>query len=511
MDKLSRSLRGRIGESLKSVNAAPSLAQVTTASFEALRKYTAADRAEIIEGNRALAIRLLQETVAIDSTFAEAWRKLGIILTNAGRPRAAIDSALEAAYRHRHRTSPMERAFIEATYFSSRGANRDRAKGVAAYEEMLRLGDSTRAANNLALRLVTRREFARAETLYRTALRRDPGLARLTVPNLYGALVSQNKVAAAESILAEWRSRFPENQALRRGPVNLLYTKGDLAGYRRAVDSAIAAGDTLDDRWAKQRKGDVALLDGRFREFHKTWNELFPINPKDPGQVLRSYLNIPYQFRFEFFDATERSRLIRELEAAVAAAQASGEANLPYLDLAGAYSRMDRPDRARIWLARYDAEVKDTVQRRLNLPGHQRTEASVLLAEGKFLESAALYRQADRLPDGPNGGCMTCLPTNLAFVFAEAAMPDSAIFYAQQALTIYDPNRISDYRDQFLLPLFNRLLGELYEKKGDRVKAVEHYRTLIEQWKNADPELQVIVEDLKRRVKRLSDIEGTSR
>ena len=222
-------------------------------------------------------------------------------------------------------------------------------------------------------------------------------------------------------------------------------------------------------------------------------------------------VNIPNQFRFEFFDATAQATLIREFEAAVAAAQASGEANLPYLDLAGRYSRMDRPDRARSWLARYDAEVKDTVQRRLNLAGHQRAEANMLLAEGKFLESAALYRQADRLPDGPNGTCMTCLPTNLAFVFAEADMPDSALFYGQQALTIYDPFRISDYRDQFLLPLFNRLLGELYEKKGDRVKAAEHYRKVIEQWKNADPELQVIVNDLKARVRRLSDAEGIPR
>src|SRR6185503_5303889 len=180
VDKLSRSMRGRIGESLKSVNAAPSLAAVTTASFEALRKYTEADRAEIVEGDRLRAVRLLREAVAIDSTFAEAWRKLGIILQNQNRPPVVIDSAFLAAYRHRNRTSPRERAMIEATYLSSFGPNRDRAKGVLAYEEMLRMGDSTRSANNLALRLVGRREFARAETLYRAAIRLNPDLARLS-------------------------------------------------------------------------------------------------------------------------------------------------------------------------------------------------------------------------------------------------------------------------------------------------------------------------------------------
>jgi hypothetical protein len=43
------------------------------------------------------------------------------------------------------------------------------------------------------------------------------------------------------------------------------------------------------------------------------------------------------------------------------------------------------------------------------------------------------------------------------------------------------------------------------------VKAVEHYRKVIDLWKNADPELQVIVEDLKQRVRRLTDIEPTPR
>jgi hypothetical protein len=29
----------------------------------------------------------------------------------------------------------------------------------------------------------------------------------------------------------------------------------------------------------------------------------------------------------------------------------------------------------------------------------------------------------------------------------------------------------------------------LYEKKGDKAKAVEHYKKFLEIWKNADPDL----------------------
>jgi tetratricopeptide (TPR) repeat protein len=514
VDKLSRALRGRIGESLKAVNATPSLAQVTTASFEALRKYTEADRAELVAGDRPRAIRLLQETVAIDTTFAEAWRKLGILYRNSGRSRELIDTALTAAYRHRNRASPHERAMIEAAYFSTPGPNRDRAKGIAAYEELLRLGDSTAPANNIAIALNTRREFARAETLYRAAIRLNPELGRLAVPNLYFALVLQNKIAAAESLLGEHRDRFATNATLRRGPVSLLYVKGDVPGYRRAIDSVRTKGDSLDRTWAKTQTAELALLDGKFREFYRIWNELSPIDPKDHRARLNAVSSIPSQYKGAFYGKAARDSLIMELESQIAALQAQdgADVHLPYFNIIEPFAYLGRPDRARVWLARYDAEVKnDTVRARSERPARQRAEATILSAEGKAPEAVALFRQADRLPDGPANNCLTCLPTWLAFTFNDGGMVDSAIVYLHQALTIHDPNRISDWRDPFIIPEFNQMLGEAYEKKGDRVKAVEHYRKVIEHWKNADPELQVVVEDLKRRVRRLSDNEGVPR
>ena len=45
-----------------------------------------------------------------------------------------------------------------------------------------------------------------------------------------------------------------------------------------------------------------------------------------------------------------------------------------------------------------------------------------------------------------------------------------------------------------------RRLGELYEQRGDTAKAVEYYNEFVELWKDADPELQPQVEDVKRRL-----------
>jgi tRNA A-37 threonylcarbamoyl transferase component Bud32/tetratricopeptide (TPR) repeat protein len=506
VDKLSRSLRGRIGESLRSVNAAPSLAEVTTASFEALRKYTEADRAEVIDGERPRAIRLLREAVAIDSTFAEAWRRLGVVQQNAGQPPVVTDTAYEAAYRHRHRTSPRERAFIEATYFSSTGPNRDRAKGVLAYEEMLRLGDSARAANNLAIRLTTRREWARAETLYRVSARLRPDLQRLSLPNLLFPLIFQQKFAEAESVLAIVRPRFPENANVRRTHINLRYLKGDLAGYRKGVDSVLAMGDTLDREWAKRRYAELQLLDGRVKEFTRLVDEIANRDLSKPRERLARALEVSAFARMDLLG--EREEAVRELDEAIAAA----EREIPpggwdYFTIIDFYSLADDPQKARRWLTRYDAEVRDTFRLRLLQPGRFRVEGEVLISEGKFAEGIALIRRSEMFPDGPVGNCLVCIPMFLSFAFDRARMADSTVHYMELALRTYDPNRMPDIRDPIIIPLFNKRLGELYEAQGNRGKAVEHYRKVMELWQNGDPELQVIVNDLRSRVRRLSDNE----
>jgi len=76
---LTRSLRRQMGESLKHVQASAGLAQVTTASIDALEKYTAAQRA-MTQGDPDKAIPLFKEAVKIDTGFASAYRGLAVAL-----------------------------------------------------------------------------------------------------------------------------------------------------------------------------------------------------------------------------------------------------------------------------------------------------------------------------------------------------------------------------------------------------------------------------------------------
>jgi hypothetical protein len=53
----------------------------------------------------------------------------------------------------------------------------------------------------------------------------------------------------------------------------------------------------------------------------------------------------------------------------------------------------------------------------------------------------------------------------------------------------------------------HKRLGELYEAKGDREKALSHYLAFIALWKDADPVLQPKVAEVKARVARMKDSE----
>ena len=47
-------------------------------------------------------------------------------------------------------------------------------------------------------------------------------------------------------------------------------------------------------------------------------------------------------------------------------------------------------------------------------------------------------------------------------------------------------------------------LGELYEARGDRAKAIENYSRFVDLWKDADPVLQPTVREAKARMVKLT-------
>src|SRR6266700_989216 len=163
VDRLSGRLRERIGESLKTIRSSDPLEQVTTRSLEALRKYSqgvrASDAADMVR-----AVTLLEDAIALDTTFAMAYRKLAVVLSNSGGAQSRIAAAATQAFRHRDRLTPFERDLAEAYYYTR--VEYDPAKTEAVYRAALeQQPENGVPLNNLSLLFNSLRRFPEAESL----------------------------------------------------------------------------------------------------------------------------------------------------------------------------------------------------------------------------------------------------------------------------------------------------------------------------------------------------------
>jgi tetratricopeptide (TPR) repeat protein len=512
-DRLTRELRGKAGESLRSVQAAAPLADVTTTSLDALRKYSEGARYHDVLADWPNAIAKFREAVAIDSNFAMAWRKLGAALGNEGRPASEANAALEQAHRHRDHLSPGERDYEEAYYYVQ-GPGRDRAKGTALYEGLVRQGDAT-AAVNLALVYLSRRQQALAESTYAKAT--GAGAARaLAMHEITWPQMNLGHWAQAESSAAAAERAFPNNST---GPIvraYLLYHAGALDSLQRYLDALRRSPRTDLRPEASYQAGNLALVQGRLKRglslFSESGTEAAAL-----GNVANLVADTANVIRIELATLGDSPRGVERLDAVLSRSQLKGMAldDRPYFSVARTFARLGHPERARAVLTEYDRDVRDTTYRRVHEPQLHGALGEIALAENKPSEAVSEFRKGDMMPDGPSTACAVCLQANLARAFDAAHQSDSAIANYEKFLSTPYGERLdsplfdvfSDQVDPVYLAGVHRRLGELYEAKGDTTKAVTQYRAFVEQWKNAEPELQPRVAEVRKRLEALTPVE----
>ncbi len=505
IDKLTRKLREKIGDSLRDVNNSPPLDQVTTSSLDALRIYAEAARFIDMGGNPIEGAQRLREAVRIDTTFAMAWRKLGVALNNSGLPRLSIDSALEKAYQYRDRLTERERLLAEGTYFQL-GPGRDRQKAIRAYEALLMLDPTeTAAANNLANILNGRREFARAESLYKAQI--DAGRATSQqFTNLVPVLYNQGKITEAEQFTATASQRFANSIFTYTAPLSFLYDRGQLDSMERHLKAMTTNPSPIVKVNGYGGLATYSLLRGRMADLNRYAAQARQLQQAlgAPANPLADSLQYS-QLDLVFFDDTATA--LRRMDGTLARTNVTALPwdQRPYLGLAAFYASAGQPARARQFLTRWEAEVPDSVARRQLEPGRRQIQGVIALAEGRYPEAIRDFWASDTTYDGPNGNCEMCLYDDIAYVYARAGAADSAIVWYEKYLATPLFGRYNF--DGGSKALMLKRLGELYESVGNVEKAALSYREFLKLWDKADSRLQPKVADVKFRLSRLANIE----
>jgi tetratricopeptide (TPR) repeat protein len=175
-------------------------------------------------------------------------------------------------------------------------------------------------------------------------------------------------------------------------------------------------------------------------------------------------------------------------------------ADRPYTELAAFYADAGRPDLAAQMMSEYRREVDEALRRAA--PGALSAAGSIQLATGRLRDALVTFRRLRELPvPGTEGGPLE-ESSRLAEAYDRLGETDSALAsYERFATTPF--LSFGGRRPLLLAPTYRRL-GELYEQRGDRDKAAEFYGKFIELWKDADPELQPMVQEVKPRMARLA-------
>ena len=507
-DKVARDLRAKAGESLRSVQNAVPLARARTASLEALQRYSEGAYANDVERDWLKAVRILKEAVVTDTMFAEAWRKLGTSMSNLGMPRASVDSMMTKAYNLRSRLSEGEQAWLAASYFDY-GPGNDRAKSIAAYERSIALLGIPN--NNMAMGIRTRREFARAETLFRADITADPTL-QLAYTNLSHTLFSEGRLDDADSVTAAGRRRLPPGAWLGQNAIMSLTLRRRFDDAQKLVDSARGTRNASDQSWALGRSAELALLRGRAGEWRRYRAQRFAVDSSS-GLRPSPVVDAAGAMGVAAVVLGSATAEVAKVEAALAGSplRALPDVERPDLAIARMFANAGRPDRARAIANDFQASVRDTNVRRATQPELHTTLGLIALAERKTQEAMAELRKGDIAPDGPATECTVCLPLYLGRAFDAANQPDSAIVEYEKYLATPWAFRFDELLDASVLPSLHERLGQLYEAKGNVDKAAEHYREFIELWKNADAELQPRVAAARARLYKLTPVERPKR
>ena len=495
LDKLSRALRERIGESLVSIRADQPLEHVTTGSLEALKKYTQAVRL-FDTGQEEAALPLLQEATAADTGFAMAWRKLAVVLGNAGASYAQQIDATSRAYRHRDRLPEIERQATIAYYFSN--VDIDPPRSAAAYRAMLAIDpDNTIALNNLSIILFDMRQYAEAESLAMRCM--ENGVYSNCPFHAVRAQIAQGKMASADSSIARWQQHLPNDPNLGWARFGMAGYHGDYAAAERlAHELQTAHASSL--LWRQNVEiglSSVASTQGKLRLAAEHSRAAQAV--AEARGTTADYLTLAAAAAIiEMRDLNRPADAAAMLNAALAKHPlASIDAlDRPYTSLARAYAIAGRVDQAQRMMDEYKREIPAGLQ---HYDAYWSTAAGAIAgAQGHSEEAIGFYRKARTEFGGPNLGLF-----DIALEFQKLGQADSARYYFEQSLDRGGPLRVV-FADPYELAATYQRLGELYEAKGDRKKAMEYYLKLADLWKNADPELQPVVKDAHARVARLS-------
>jgi serine/threonine protein kinase/tetratricopeptide (TPR) repeat protein len=471
LGKASSRLRSKLGESLTSIQKLDKpLEDTTTSSLAALKAFTEGEATRDESGDHE-AIPFYQHAIELDSNFALAYARLGTVYGNTDERAKQIEYQAKA-YALRDRVTDHERFYITAHYYDALG---DIPKETETYELWLKSYPRDSIPQlNVGVDYAELGQTDKALAASSKALELDPS-SLLNYADTAFNFVESNRLDEAKQILRRASNAGMDSVILRQAQNVIAFLEGDMATVDRNLE------------WAKDRAGGELLFGTRaamatyYGKFHESQGFLQQAveeakrerSPKPAADHVARAANV------EAMVGNLKNAKVLAHEALALDATTDTQSLV-----ALAFARAGDTARVQKTIDLINKEfAQDTIMQNLWIP---MLRSMIERDPAKAVEDLERARPMD-LGGWPGFGLQPVYERGLAYLRwhrgAEAA---------EQFQKILAHRTISAL--SVIHPLSQLGLARSYVLQGDTAKAREAYQDFLALWKDADPDVPVLLQ-----------------
>jgi eukaryotic-like serine/threonine-protein kinase len=480
LDEAVAKLREMVGESLRTIRKYDTpIEQAATASLGALRAYSEGGKAAL-SGDDAASITCYRDAIELDPNFASAYLNLGVAYSNTGNV-GISDEFLAKAYHLRDQVSEEERLRIESTYYRLATGDIEKARLVLEqWKQAYPRNPRPRLELAFLDSYAGQYDQAIRETVEDALPSSDPPM---DYGDLLGFYVAANRLDDAKAIYRQVVARKAETPSLHANMYGLAFLEGDRPQMDGHVAWAVAQRDAGDELLSYA--SDTEAYYGRnakAREFSRRAIDL--ANRNDQKEIAAKW-EMEVAFREAELGNSAESR--RHATAALGLAYVHDLQILGALAFARAGDSETAEKIADDFAKRYS---QDTFVNDYWLPS---IRATIETNRGNPRKAIEILRSAELFELGTTG-IESTVGTTLypIYIRAQAYL---ALGQAKDAASEF--HKIIDNRavvQNFVVGALARLgLGRACELQGDIAGARDAYQHFLTLWKDADPDIPILV------------------
>jgi tetratricopeptide (TPR) repeat protein len=476
LGKAAASLRGKLGESLASIQKFDVPVEATTTSLEALKAYSMGVTTGRTKGDAA-AIPFMKRALELDPNFAAAYSGLGLEYGNLGQASLSAEN-LKKAYALRDRVSEHEKYRIAGLYYSNVTGELEQA--IQVYELWAKsYPQDVVPPANLGSIYATLGQHEKAIAETQEALRLEPTV--VGYGNLAGEYIALNRPDDAKKAIEQAQGRKLEGDYLHQEIYFLAFLKGDGAEMERQV--AWAAGRPGSEDLLLSFQSDTEAYYGRLVKARDFSRRAVDSAVRDESKESAALWQVNAALREAEFGNTAAAK--QGVAAALALAPGRDVKLFAALTLArigetaGAKTIVEEMEKNYASDTILKVYWLPTIKAAMELNANNSTQAVV------FLEAAAPYE----LGDPPQLQLGTMYPAYIrgqAQLMAHngaAAVTEFQKFLGHRGVTLNFP----------LGALAHLGLARAYVLQGDTAKARAAYQDFFALWKDSDPDIPILI------------------